>query len=68
MAAFAESDEAGKRYSWNVPRTLSVMKRENLKQSADIAGVGDSAIEAALLAIAKAVYPQRGVKFTLVKG
>ena len=47
-------DEEYKQYMWRTSRTIRKLVREDLKKKAYISGVGDSAMECALIAIAKA--------------
>jgi hypothetical protein len=52
-AAYAESEEAGKRYDWRVSKYARKLVKEDLKKRAHIGGCGSDSMRQALLAIAK---------------
>jgi hypothetical protein len=52
--AYAESNDAGRRFDWRTPRTLRRKVKEDLKNRARIGGCGDSSMRCAFLAIARA--------------
>ena len=52
-AAYAESEESGRAYSWHNPRSIRTLEKEDTKKRAYIGGCGDEAVRVALLAIAR---------------